>query len=321
MSITERIDAITKIPLERLQSAVPAPKSVKIELTARCNYLCSFCALRTRESKAKGDIDFKLFKKITQEMKEAGVEEIGLFFLGESFISPDILIGAIEWCKQEMEFPYVFLTTNGSLANKQVVFEAMDAGLDSLKWSVNAADEEQFEKIMGVKKSLFWTSLTNLREARYVRDSNQFKCTLSASSIQYDGEQGLKMEALIKDHVAPWVDQHYWLPLYGQMTHWNEDREADLGYKPTAGNQGRIGALRDPLPCWTCFTEGHVTAEGLLTACCFDSDGRFKMGDLKTENFMDAWNSIKFQELRQCHLNKDVKGTICEGCLAYENMD
>ena len=315
--IVDKIDGVTRIPVEYLKPSVPAPKSVKIELTARCNYLCSFCALRTREVKPKGDIDFKLFKKITMEIKDAGVEEIGLFYLGESFMAPDVLIGAIEWCKQELEIPYVFLTTNGSLAEKDLVFDAMKAGLDSLKWSVNAADEEQFEKIMGVKKSLFWKSLSNLREAWHIRDSNKFKCGLYASSIQYDGAQGEKMSKLIQDHVTPWVDQHYWLPLYGQMTHWNEDREASLGYKPTAGNQGRIGALRDPLPCWSCFTEGHVTAEGLLTACCFDSDGRFRMGDLKTENFMDAWNSVQFQELRKAHLCKNVKDTICESCLAY----
>jgi len=26
-----------------------------------------------------------------------------------------------------------------------------------------------------------------------------------------------------------------------------------------AGNQGRVGALREPLPCWSAFTEGHIT--------------------------------------------------------------
>ncbi|MFZ9199684.1 MAG: hypothetical protein ACO22Z_10070, partial [Paracoccaceae bacterium] len=55
-----------------------------------------------------------------------------------------------------------------------------------------------------------------------------------------------KMESLLQDKVLPYVDQHYFLPLYGQMTHFNTQGNA-LGYVPTAGNQGRIGALRDPL--------------------------------------------------------------------------
>ena len=45
--------------------------------------------------------------------------------------------------------PYVFLTSNASMAFPEAVEACMKAGLDSLKWSMNAADEEQFEKIMG----------------------------------------------------------------------------------------------------------------------------------------------------------------------------
>lgn len=315
--ITDRIDAVTAIPAMHLRADPPAPKSVKIELTGRCNYRCQFCALRTRENQPKGDMDFTLFQRITREMREAGVEEIGLFYLGESFSAPDLLIQAIDWCKQELIFPYVFLTTNGSLAKPDIVFRCMEAGLDSLKFSVNAADEEQFEAVMGVKAKLFHDSLKNLQDARAIRDDIGFECGIYASSIQYDGEQAAKMQSMLERDVIPFVDEHYFLPLYGQMTHWNEDRTASLGYIPTAGNQGRIGALREPLPCWSAFTEGHVTADGILTACCFDSDGRFAMGDLTKTGFMDAWNGNRFQELRAAHLAKNVAGTICEGCLAY----
>ena len=37
-NITERIDNVTKIPPKYLQAAQPAPKSVKIEISPRCNY-------------------------------------------------------------------------------------------------------------------------------------------------------------------------------------------------------------------------------------------------------------------------------------------
>ena len=94
-------------------------------------------------------------------------------------------------------------------------------------------------------------------------------------------------------------------------------REEELGYRPTAGNQGRLGALRDPLPCWSAFTEGHVTAEGKLSACCFDATSNWTMADLGKQSFMDAWNSPSFVNLCQAHLRKDVRGTVCEKCLAY----
>ena len=40
-------------------------------------------------------MDFDLFKRITREMRDAGVEEIGVFYLGESFMNPRLLVDCI----------------------------------------------------------------------------------------------------------------------------------------------------------------------------------------------------------------------------------
>jgi MoaA/NifB/PqqE/SkfB family radical SAM enzyme len=316
-SITERIDATTRIPPHYLKPVLPAPRSVKIEISPRCNYRCGFCALRTREVQPKWDMDFELFKRITREMREAGVEEIGVFYLGESFMNPRLLVDCIAYLKREVGMPYVFLTSNASMSFPEAVEECMKAGLDSLKWSVNAADETQFERIMGVSGKLFHRALDNIKAAWAVRQAKGYATGLYASSIQYDGEQQARMERLLAEHVRPYVDQHYWLPLYS-MGSFATQREKELGYRPTAGNQGRIGALREPLPCWSAFTEGHVTAEGKLSACCFDATAHWTMGDLTRQSFMEAWNSEAFVQLRKAHLAKDVTGTVCEKCIAYE---
>jgi MoaA/NifB/PqqE/SkfB family radical SAM enzyme len=313
--ITDRIDSVTKVADKYLHARCPAPKSVKIEVSPRCNYRCGFCALRTRAKQPKEDMDFDLFRRITAEMKEAGVEEIGVFYLGESFMNVPLLVDCIRHCKQ-IGIPYVFLTTNGSLSTPEAVRACMEAGLDSLKFSMNAADPQQFCEVVGVKAGLFRDALENLKAARTVRDEGGFKCGLYASSIRYDGEQQAKMEAFLAEYVLPYVDQHYWLPLYS-MGSIATQREAELGYRPTAGNQGRLGALREPLPCWSAFTEGHVRADGGLSLCCFDSDGRFEVGNLQSQSFMDAWNSPEFVAIRAAHLNKDVTGTVCQDCVAY----
>ena len=316
MTITDRIDSITRIPPEYLHARLPAPRSVKIEISPRCNYRCGFCALRTREVQPKWDMDFGLFQRVTREMRDAGVEEVGVFYLGESFMNPRLLVDCIRHLKRELAMPYVFLTSNASMSFPEAVEECMKAGLDSLKWSVNAADEDQFEKIMGVSGKLFQRALDNIAAARAVRDCKGYKTGLYASSIRYDGAQQKKMEDLLERRVRPYVDQHYWLPLYS-MGAFATERENELGYRPTAGNQGRIGALREPLPCWSAFTEGHVTAEGHLSACCFDATANWSMGDLNHQSFMEAWNSESFVKLREAHLRRDVKGTVCEKCVAY----
>jgi MoaA/NifB/PqqE/SkfB family radical SAM enzyme len=314
--ITDRIDHITLIPAEYLTAAPPAPRSVKIEISPRCNYRCGFCALRTREVQPRWDMDFELFKRITREMRDAGVVEVGVFYLGESFMNPKLLVDCITHLKRGLALPYVFLTSNASMAFPEAVEACMSAGLDSLKWSINAADEAQFEQVMGVAGKLFHRALDNVKSASEVRQRGGYATGLYASSIRYDGAQLAKMEALLGERVRPYVDQHYWLPLYS-MGAFATQREEDLGYRPTAGNQGRLGALRAPLPCWSAFTEGHVTAEGKLSACCFDATANWTMGDLTRVSFLDAWNSAPFVHLRAAHLKKDVRGTACENCIAY----
>lgn len=313
MGITERIDAITAIEPSRAAPKPPIPRSVKIELTGRCNFACAFCArsMRLRDQK---DMDQTFFRRALRDMRQAGVEEIGLFYLGESFMVP-WLAEAVRYAKHECGYPYVFLTTNGSLASPERVDACMAAGLDSLKFSFNYADSEQFTDITRVKSSLFTKMKRNIVAAHGVRARGNYSCGLYASYIEYDGEQGERMQRAL-DEIRPYVDEVYALPLYNQAALVNDEEEA-RGWSSVAGNRGRAAALRDPLPCWSVFTEGHITWDGKLSACCFDHDGRFHMGDLNVEPFETAWNSPRFQALRAAHLKRDVRGTICETCVAY----
>jgi len=316
--ITDRIDRITRVDPKDRHTFLPPPRSVKIELTGRCNYGCTFCA-RSMVLRDQQDMDRALFQRLLREMRELGVEEIGLFYLGESFLCT-WLADAIAFAKRDCGYPYVFLTTNGSLATPARLQRCFAAGLDSLKFSFNYADEAQFEEIAQVKRHIFDRVVHNIRGARAVRDDvhreTGHRCGLYASYIEYDGAQGERMQnalSRIRDH----VDEIYALPLYNQANLVTEG-EQKKGWKPIAGNRGRVGALRDPLPCWAVFTEGHITWDGKLSACCFDHDGRFHMGDLTESSFLEAWNSEPFQALRAAHLKRDVAATPCATCVAYQ---
>lgn len=327
MSITQHIDQVTQIPQDFLREDPPPPKSVKIELSPRCNFRCGFCALRTREHQPKADMNFEKFRKLARELRDLGVEEIGVFYLGESTMNPDLLVAAVQYLKQTLGVPYVFLTSNASLATADLVDRLMARGLDSLKWSVNAADPEQFSDIVGVSSKLFEQSLRNIEVAHWVREHFGHKTRLYASSILYDGEQRERMEALLNERVRPFVDEHYFLPLYGMAMRSEAVKQA-IGYTPTHGNAGRIDPEtglpnRAPLPCWSAFTEGHVRADGGLSVCCFGSDDRFDAGNVFEQSFMDAWNSPKFREIRQAQLRTRTEGaaalagTMCDVCVAY----
>ena len=309
-TISERIDAITGIPADYRNVAPPCPRSVKIELTARCDLNCWFCATGFK-LRDKRDMDRAFYTALLDDLKAAGVEEVGMFYLGESMLLPwlpDAIAAALA-----KGFPYIFLTTNGRLARPKKVRACMEAGLDSLKFSFNWADAKQMKE--GSRIDAFDEIVANIQGARQVRDEVEketgHRCGIYASSIMYDGEQGERMEkaiSMIVDH----VDEHYFLPLYNQA-----GLTGAAGGKPVAGNPGRVANLREPLPCWALFTEARVTFDGHLSACCFDHDGRFQMGDLKETPFLTAWHSEKFKKLRAAHLERDVTATVCEKCVAY----
>jgi len=329
MDITNKIDAVTKIGKDRIEAGgiQPVPKSVKIEITSKCNLRCKYCSLRTRKPiPKKNNMDLDYFKAITTDMKKSGVEEIGLFYLGESFTTPDLLIECAKWCKQELQFPWVFLTSNGTKAYPDVVLALMDAGLDSLKWSLNSWSPKQFKEVTGGSKKNFEDIADNLRKTFAIREKYGFKTILSASSIMYDEEQVRNINKyLYREKIDNFIDRHYWLPMY-QMSMHREEVQKKLGYVPTMANTGRIDPLtmkpnRDPLPCWALFTEGHVRVDGGLSACCFACDGTFDMGNLDGDNFMKEWNSPEFQALRETHIRTLTDGpkilldTPCRVCV------
>lgn len=317
LTITERIDNITAIPPGALREDPPVPRAVKIELTARCNFNCSFCA-RSQRLRNQGDMDPRLFTRLADEMRAAGVEELGLFYLGESFML-DWLAAGVWYAKRICGYPYVFLTTNGSVATPTKMEACMLNGLDSLKFSFNYADAEQFARVARVKPRLYDDLRRNVEAAREIRDRVErrtgHRCALGASYILYDGDQGERMAQVVAE-IEPYLDEVYALPLYTQAALIGEtlDRE---GWCALAGNPGRADALREPVPCWAVFTEGHVTFDGKLSACCFDHEGRFHMGDLTTTPFVAAWLSDEFRALRGAHLRRDLRNTPCGVCAAY----
>ena len=193
--ITDRIDAITRISKEYRGTFLPAPKSVKIELTATCNYKCSFCT-KSLNNHEDGHMDKALYMRLIREMRDAGVEELGVFFIGESFTCkwlPDAI-----WEAKKVGFPYVFLTTNGSAATPDRVRQCMAAGLDSLKFSLNFHSPEQLADVAKVSPTYWRRSIENLKAAKTIRDAGDYSCKLYASSIKFDGEQGQAMQAVVE---------------------------------------------------------------------------------------------------------------------------
>ncbi len=110
MKITQRIDNVTLVSEDYAHDTLPPPKSVKIELTARCDFSCFFCATRLR-LRDKQDMDWDLLKTLLRQIRDAGVPEIGLFYLGESFLYPKLVTHEGDGPRIKDEPPLIFHPT------------------------------------------------------------------------------------------------------------------------------------------------------------------------------------------------------------------
>lgn len=305
-AITQRVESVTRLAGAVESTTPPFPRAAKVELVARCDFDCSFCA-SSKHPRAIADMTQDTFQRLASGLRRMGVEELGLFYIGEPFLCA-WLPEAVRYAKHVCGFPHVFVTTNGYAATGARVSACIRNGLDSLKFAFNWSGPEQLCALTRRAPEDYGVVLANLRSARKVRDEAEHEtghhCMLTASSLAYDASQAARM-APVLEQITPLVDEHYWLPLLGH---------AGPGKRAGAG----AGAVPvKPLPCRALFTVAHITADARLAACPLDASPRFHMGDVERAPYTHAWRSPAFRALRDAHLKRDVRNTVCSQCIAY----
>ena len=294
VKISERVEARTHVPKDRLIPKPPIPTDAKIELTNRCNLNCSFCATGSN-GREKGDMSEKTMNVLLDAFMHLGVTDVGMFLLGESLLRGDI-VAHIKYAKR-IGIPYVYLTTNGVLCTPSVFDQLKLAGLDSLKISLNAADAVTYKKVTG--KGMYETVIENIAYAASQHGDMNF-----GVSCVYDEYHAEELKAL-KKRTEPLCD-FYFLPKYNQAGH----VEA-----PVCGN---VGTMRNPveaMPCWELFNAMRFTWDGYMAVCAFPQADDFKVGSIAERTIADLWHDEKMVNLREAHLRGDVHGTLCEKCI------
>jgi MoaA/NifB/PqqE/SkfB family radical SAM enzyme len=304
--IKQRISETSNIPAEYKIEVPPMPQAVKIEVTSKCDLRCFFCSV-TYKQKDAGNINSDFLYRLLGELKEAGIQEVGLFWLGEPLLVKE-LPEYVAYAKK-IGIPYVFLTTNGRLATVDRIAQLIASGIDSIKVSINASNREDYIKICGV--DAFDQVIYNVQHLRELRQGSS-KPSIYASTV-FDPDSPSTYETL-RPMIEPYVDEYYPLRLYGKASY---KQKIDAGGENAKNISKRT--LESMLPCWSLFTLPHISYDGYLSACYCDHDHRLYMADLKTMSFKDAWHSAPLIELRRKHLLRTVQDSPCKGCIAYEH--
>src|SRR5262245_56043016 len=140
------------------------PEIVQIESTNICNAKCVFCPRDDMERK-QGVMSWDLFTKITDECAALGITHVRLHNYGEAFIDRK-LVEKIAYAKGK-GIKEVGIISNGSLISEQVARGIVDAGLDAINISVDAAGKEVFESTrVGLKYEKVIDGIERILEAR-----------------------------------------------------------------------------------------------------------------------------------------------------------
>jgi len=137
-------------------------RSVDVEITNRCNALCTFCP--RDQMPDLGMMDIAVFKGVLERVREYG--ELRLFFagFGEPLLHPQV-IDFVRMAKAQGIFTGI--NTNGALLTESMARELLAAGIDVITFNV-ASFGDDYEELYSLD---FTTTFDNI--ARF--------CALNAS--------------------------------------------------------------------------------------------------------------------------------------------
>jgi MoaA/NifB/PqqE/SkfB family radical SAM enzyme len=263
------------------------PDIVQIESTNLCNAKCVFCP-RDEMHRRQGVMDFELYRKVVDECAALGITHVREHNYGEPFLDKQ-LVEKVRYAKSK-GIREVGMISNGSLISEDIARGMIDAGLDAINISVDAAGKEVFES---TRVHLDYdTVINNIRTLVRLRNaSGKTHPKLILSFVRQNNsadEQAFIAEwskVADKIHIT---DLHNWAGTLNEKT--------DVQF-----------------PCYRLWMTFTVLWDGRVSMCCADFDGRHIFGDLRTQTIAEVWNSPLYRAARREHLESGGPG-ICRTC-------
>lgn len=282
----------------------PPPREVFFDLNNTCNSRCFFCS--NHKISKRASLDRALGFRLLKEFYDFGTKEIAFHATGEPFLRQDLADFIRE--SKRIGYEYIFLNTNGILATPEKAKPVFDAGLDSIKFSVNAGSRSSYKQVHGI--DCFDTVVENIKWCHSYREKSGLKYGIYLSMVVTDKTRG-ERDGLHR-LVFPYVDE---LDYRGCSNQGGNMFENNLTEKIDSKNL--LGSLKNGQYTGKCpdiFFRCTVTPQGYLSACVVDYQNYLIVADLNTSSIKDAWHCDEYVRLRQRHIKGDLKGIICNNC-------
>lgn len=287
----------------------PFPDNMLLEVTNACNHSCIFCA-NSKSDRKRGNIDPKLAEKIMWEAYALGTRNVGFYATGEPLMNRE-LEQYIKYAK-DLGYEYVYITTNGALLTEERAEKIIEAGIDSIKISLNAANRKDYKFIHG--KDDYDQVVINLKNIKKLREKCDKKFGIYISCVLT--RQTIDTKAEFQKIFEEYADEIVFIPcnnVGGVMYEMNGIL--------TIGKEERFRFQNGVCPLF--FKNFYVSYEGYWTMCCTDFQNYLALKDLSQCTLAEAWSSPDIIELRRRHLEHDLKGLLCDNCMknCNENLE
>ncbi|XDZ70407.1 radical SAM/SPASM domain-containing protein [Alphaproteobacteria bacterium LSUCC0744] len=263
------------------------PPLVQIEPTSICNYRCVFCyqtdpRLSSKKNGHMGNMDINLFCNLIDQL-QGNVEGITLASRGEPTVHKNLskmldYIGG--------KFVATKLNTNAFLLNEAISRSILDADIQTLVFSADAASEPLYSQLR-VNGNLDRV-VRNVERFYEIKEREYPKSRLitRVSGVRFKSEQSIDaMEKFWKrfvDQVA-FVDYNPWENVYD------------------ASEKG----INEP--CSDLWRRMFVWWDGKVAPCDVDYLTTLGQGVFPNQSIPEIWNGEMYQRLRQKHLDDQRK--------------
>lgn len=297
----------------QLHDVVPldTPYNVEIEVSSLCNARCIYCAHSTDHGLYEGNMTEELFYKILCDLKAFPhkVKKCNLFGFGESLMHPKFP-EMVKETKAADVAEAVEFTTNGMLLTTEKIDAILDAGIDTIRISLQGINEETYQKICGVHLD-FHRFINNLTYLFQNRGGCRVRMKIADTAIKDipDGEERFKK---LFGPIADSIYIEHILPIYAGVDYDGIDK----GICRDTRN-GRMGIQQDAVHkvCHRPFYRLRICTDGRVTAMCCDATRDVLFGKIQDETLLDIWNGKRRTNFLKMQLEgKRFAHPWCKDC-------
>ena len=319
------------------------PVCLYLETTNRCNLLCTTCPRTYEELEPPADMSWSLFTKIVDQIPN--IQRAVLHGVGEPMLVRN-LPKMVRYLKDRGT--YVLFNTNGTVLNERNGRALIEAGLDELRVSLDAATPKSFVAVRG--KDYFRRILRNVRAFRDLQDREGHELPRVSAWLTGLKETIAELPAFVKVAAETGVKEVYLQrlvffdndaiglarpdqALYEQMTreeaHYLDEAAAlAKSYGMTFSASGaasepgvslkREGDASHWRLCRRPWTVMYITANGRALPCCiapFSQRGyeNYTLGDATQQTLREIWNGPAYRSFREGLLS-DQPPQACANC-------